>query len=198
MRYAWCLMAAAMFALPAGSRAGQNAQRQDQKQTQAAAQPATAHQDPLVEAARKAREERKKAPKAAMVFTNDNIPKAGGVSSVGTAPPAANHSGAKAAATSASSAKGEKAWREKFARLHKKLEQDQAELSIMQRELGVLNLQNYSNPVQAMHQQLTRQDINEKTAAIAQKKKDIQADEQAIADAQQELRQSGGDPGWAR
>ena len=68
----------------------------------------------------------------------------------------------------------------------------------MQRELGVLNLQYYNDPVKAMQQDLTRSDINEKTAKIAAKEKEIEADRQAISDAEDDLRQAGGDPGWAR
>jgi hypothetical protein len=68
----------------------------------------------------------------------------------------------------------------------------------MQRELGVLDVQYYNNPVQAMQQELTRSDINDKTSKIDAKKKDIEADQQAIDDAEDELRKAGGDPGWAR
>jgi hypothetical protein len=68
----------------------------------------------------------------------------------------------------------------------------------MQRELAVLDLQNYSDPVKAMQQNLTRGDINDKTAKIAAKQKEIDADKQAISDAEDDLRKAGGDPGWAR
>ena len=92
----------------------------------------------------------------------------------------------------------EKAWRAVFARLRHKLEQDKAELEIMQRELGVLDVQNYSDPVKAMQQGYPRSDINDKTDRIEEKKKAIEADQQALADAEDELRRAGGDPGWAR
>ena len=49
-----------------------------------------------------------------------------------------------------------------------------------------------------MQQQLTRSDINEKTAEIDAKQKEIEADQQAIDDAEDDLRKAGGDPGWAR
>jgi len=45
---------------------------------------------------------------------------------------------------------------------------------------------------------LTRADINKKTSDIDAKQKQIQADQQAIDDATDELRKSGGDSGWAR
>jgi hypothetical protein len=59
-------------------------------------------------------------------------------------------------------------------------------------------VQYYNDPVKAMQQQLSRDDINKKTADIDAKKKQIEADQQAIDDAQDELRKSGGDPGWGR
>jgi hypothetical protein len=164
-------------------------------------------EDALVAAARKAREQKKEqaGAKPSRVFNNDNIPTTGGVSAVGQNPPAADgtDAAAGAAATPApgagtSSGSDEKTWRKRFADLRKKLEQDQDELNIMQRELGVLDVQNYSDPVKAMQQQYSRSDINEKTAKIEDKKKAIEADQQAIADAEDELQKAGGDPGWAR
>src|SRR5277367_4142109 len=91
--------------------------------------------DPLVAAARKAREQKKDqaGAKPARVFNNDNIPTQGGVSAVGenaAAPDAAAGDAAAAGNASApassgtSAAAGEKAWRKRFARLRKKLEQD--------------------------------------------------------------------------
>jgi hypothetical protein len=160
--------------------------------------------DPLVAAARKAREQRKDqaGAKPARVFTNDNIPTQGGVSAVGVAPAADNADGTGAAAAAASdkpaAAAGESAWRERFAHLRKKLEQDQTDLDLMQRELGVLDVQYYNDPVKSMQQGYSRSDINEKTDKIEAKKKTIEADEQAITDAEEELQRAGGDPGWAR
>jgi hypothetical protein len=164
--------------------------------------------DPLVAAARKAREQRKDqaSAKPARVFTNDNIPTQGGVSAVGVAPAADNADGAGAAAAGTAApasdkpaaAAGESAWRERFAHLRKKLEQDQADVDLMQRELGVLDVQYYNDPVKSMQQGYSRSDINEKTDKIEAKKKAIEADEQAISDAEEELQRSGGDPGWAR
>ena len=165
------------------------------------------HEDALVAAARKAREEKKDqaGAKPARVFDNDNIPTQGGVSSVGQNTPAAEEThaatgaaGAPASRASASASSDEKTWRQRFATLRKKLEQDQTDLDIMQRELGVLDVQNYSDPVKAMQQEYSRSDINEKTDKIEAKKQAIEADQQAIANAEDELKKAGGDPGWAR
>src|SRR5580700_11252997 len=157
-------------------------------------------EDALVAAARKAREQKKDqaGAKPPRVFNNDNIPTAGGVSAVGQTSPAADGTdaaagaaGAPAAATGASAGADEKTWRKRFADLRKKLEQDQT-------ELGVLDVQYYNDPVKGMQQGYSRSDINEKTDKIESKKQAIAADQQAIADAEDELQKAGGDPGWAR
>ncbi|MGA8552984.1 MAG: hypothetical protein WB630_01085 [Candidatus Acidiferrales bacterium] len=164
-----------------------------------------APEDPLAAAARKAREQKKDQMKPARVFDNDNIPKQGGISSVGsssstpsTASAGSSDSGASSAAGGPPSAKDEKGWRDKFAKLRHKLDEDQQELALMQRELGVLDVQYYNSPMEGMQQGLTRSDINEKTDKIEAKKKQIEADQQAISDGEEQLRQAGGDPGWAR
>lgn len=164
-------------------------------------------EESLVAAARKAREQKKDqaGAKPPRVFNNDNIPTTGGVSAVGQNPAAADGTdaaagaaGASAPVASGSSGSDEKTWRKRFADLRKKLEQDQDELSIMQRELGVLDVQYYNDPVKSMQQGYSRSDINEKTDKIEAKKKAIEADQQTIADAEDELQKAGGDPGWAR
>jgi hypothetical protein len=177
---------------------------------QIAPAPAT---DSLAAAARRAREARKDQAQAkpATVFDNDNIPTQGGVSAVGQAGEAANadgsavdagaSSGSAGAAAAPSATPGpndEKAWRETFAKLRKKLQQDQDAADVMQRELGVLDVQYYNDPNKALQQNLTRSDINEKTAKIDAAKAKIAADNQAISDAEDQLRRAGGDIGWSR
>jgi|SRR5580658_2347359 hypothetical protein len=214
-----CAAVAAFLLIPASVLAQQQNQNQGQQgptsqpaSSQTAAQSSAqsaepAPVDPLAAAARKAREQKKDQPKPARVFDNDNIPTQGGVSSVGSAPAGepteggatAESGGAEASSkTAAPSGNDEKAWRERFARLRKKLEQDQADLEIMQRELGVLDVQYYNDPMKGMQQGYTRSDINEKTAKIDEKKKQVEADQQALSGAEDELRRSGGDIGWAR
>jgi hypothetical protein len=205
--------AAAIFAIPSISwcqKADPNAGPQGQTQTsgQSSSTPAAngatttttqapaPQQESLADAARKAREAKKDAPKPTKVFDNDNIPASGGISTVG-AQKESDEGGAGAKETGAAP-NSEKAWRDKFAQLRAKLARDQQDLAVMQRELGVLDVQNYSDPVKAMQQELTREDINKKTADIAAKSEAIKADQQAIDDAEDELRKSGGDSGWAR
>lgn len=183
-----------------GGASGSQGQAQTTAQSSTTASSGT-QQESVAEAARKARDAKKEQPpKAAKVFDNDNLPTTGGVS---TAKAEVKEGDAAATDQAASAEKkagalDEKAWREKFAMLRSKLARDQQDLEVMQRELGVLNLQNYSDPVKGMQQDLTRGDINKKTADIDAKQKQIQADQQAIDDAEDQLRKSGGDSGWAR
>ena len=179
--------------------AGANSQDNDSSQTSPSSdsttpQPITAAS--VAAAARKAREQKKDSSKSIKVFTNDNIPSTGGGSALGIASAAPATAGGAASSTPATA--DEKAWREKFADLHHKLDQDKENLEVMQRELGVLDVQYYNDPVKAMQQQYSREDINKKTAAIDAKKKEIDGDQQAIDDAEDALRKAGGDPGWAR
>jgi len=205
---------AAFFALPATTWARQQdpaaAQHASQGQTTPApgsgTQAAASQPDKIADVARRAREQKKDAGKPARTFDNDTLPGAGqrGVSTVGAATPApssaqaAPSSGQSPAAPAPATPNNEKAWRERFAKLRDKLQRDQQDLQVMQRELGVLNLQEYNDPMKALQQKYTRSDINKKTADIEAKKKDIEADEQAISDAEDELRKAGGDAGWAR
>src|SRR5271157_619379 len=107
---------------PAASGSAQSAQNPPQKP------------DPIVEAARRSREQKKETTKPAKVFDNDNISGKGGVSYVGETTPAPTGEGAaKAEAAAKTSQNEEKTWRERFAKLRQKLQQDQAELDIMQR-----------------------------------------------------------------
>jgi len=183
-------LAVVAFVPAASARQSSSSQQSSQSSQQ---------EDPLAAAARKAKEQQSHE-KRAKVFTNDNLPTDGVVSTVGVAPAATSKSSpnGKAPAAAASAAQGEQYWRDKFASLNKKLEQDQAELDVMQRELGQLNLQNYSDPNKAMQQGYSRTDIDKQTTEISAKQKEIEADRQAISDAETDLRKSGGDSGWAR
>jgi chromosome segregation ATPase len=159
--------------------------------------------DPVAEAARKTRAEQKAESKPKKVFTNDDIPSA----PASTATPAQNNdqSAAKPGAT-ASGKKGdskpqvkdETYWRARFKEIHDKISQTQQELDVLQRELNKDSVQYYSDPQKALMQQYDRSDINEKNAKIDAKKKELDALNQKLSDTEDELRQSGGDPGWAR
>jgi hypothetical protein len=205
-RTLWLSAAVVVFAASGVVRAQAQSQSQTSSQASQTAAPAAApQQDPLAEAARKAREQKKDAPKAAKVFTNDDIPTQGAVSTIGSSP--ADTSTETSSDTSASTpapaaANDEKTWKDKFAELRHKLEQDQAELDVLQRESGVSMLQYYGgDPQKAAQDQNSQQPLGEayqkKISKIDAKKKEVEADQQAISDAEDELRKAGGDPGWA-
>src|SRR5207248_3783343 len=93
------------------------------------------------------------------------------------------------------SAKDEPAWRAKFAAARKILAQDTKEVDVLQREYN-LKLQQYSqDPNWAMHQQNSREDINKTQSDIEAKKQEVEKDKQALAELEDELRKSGGEPG---
>lgn len=192
----WLAVLAAIFIFAGTSRSQQSGQNQSQDQSAQASAP---QQDPLAEAARRAKEQKKEESKAPKVFTNDNLPTDATISLVGTttAPPPDKSTDtvpAKAPAVSE-----EQIWRDKFATLNHKLDQDQSELDVLQRELGVLRTQYYGgDPMKGLQQGLTQGDITAKTDKIDAKKKDVEADQQAISDAESDLQKAGGDPGWAR
>jgi hypothetical protein len=172
-------------------------------------------QESVADAARKAQAAKKTPAKPAIVLTNDNLDTIKGtISVVGQEPaPPADHAATsddktKAAPTDekgkpapaaekAPPAKDEAYWRKAFADARKKAADDAHELDVLQREYNLKQQQYYSDPNTAMKEQFNRQDltdtktkIDDKTAAVAQ-------DNQAISDLQDQLRQAGGDPGWA-
>ena len=91
-----------------------------------------------------AREQKKDTPKTSKVFTNDNIPHRVGFRRLATAPRLRPTD--RAPRYPNVHGTDEKMWRDRFATLRHKLEQDQADLDMMQREIGVLDVQNYSDP----------------------------------------------------
>jgi hypothetical protein len=209
-RILWCAAVPVFFVIPARGwgqqtgpkAAGSSPQTQTDSQSPtaatASAETSAPQQDSIAEAARKLREQKKDVPKTATVFTNDNLPTQGGISSVGQGSEAAAPSDGSAIPSGAPTGKDEKMWRDKFAQLHHKLEQDQANRDVMQRELGVDNVQFYTDPVKGLQQSYTNGDIYKKRTDIEQMDKQIAVDQQAITDAEEELRKSGGDSGWSR
>jgi hypothetical protein len=199
MRKVQILVTSALFALfLAGS--GTLAQ-QDQTQSGSG--------DPVADAARKAREAKKTAPKPKKVFTDDDIsskPEAeapapatsAGSQGSATTPPEAPAKQAKAAAGPAEDPNSEAAWRKRFAAQRRKISDAEEELSVLQREAAKADLQYYSDPQKAMNEQFTRNEINEKNEKIAAKKKQIDDLKQQLSDMEDQLRAAGGDAGWAR
>ena len=94
--------------------------------------------------------------------------------------------------------KSEAYWRKRFQTIRDKIDTAQKELDILQRELDKDQVQYYSDPQKALMQQYNRSDINDKTAKIDAKKKEIDGLNQQLTDLEDDLRKAGGDPGWAR
>ena len=170
--------------------------------------------DPVADAARKAREEKQKkdAQKPKKVYTDDDVkpatpdkPEVQNASAAGAAA-----SGADAAAVSGTQKpddgknaekedpNGEKAWRRRFAEQHKKIADAEKQIEILQRELEKSSVQYYADPTKAMNEQNNRAEINDKTAKIDAKKKELAQLQQQLDDMEADLRKAGGDPGWAR
>jgi hypothetical protein len=165
-------------------------------------------QESVADAARKAREERKTAPKAKIVLDDDNLDTIKGSISVVGQQPAPPEDQTKTAAgdkTKAGApgddkkpaAKGEEYWRQRFADANKKLADDMHELDVDQRDYNLKQQQYYSDPNTALKEQYNRQDLNDLKKAIDDKTATITQDKQDISDLEDELRKAGGDPGWA-
>ena len=92
----------------------------------------------------------------------------------------------------------EKYWRTRFAQAYAKLRAAEKELDVLQREWARLQKQHYDDPNKALREQYTRKEINERATLIEEKKKDILRCKQDISDLEDDLRRSGGLPGWAR
>jgi chromosome segregation ATPase len=155
--------------------------------------------DDVAVAARKAREQQKAAPKPKKVLTNDDMPSAPADTKSGDAA-AAKTDDQKAAAPGekADDPNSEAAWRKRFQQLHDKIATAQQDLDVLERELNKDQVQYYTDPQKAMQQQHDRSDVNDHLAKIDAKKKEIESLNQQLSDMEDQLRKSGGDPGWAR
>lgn len=164
--------------------------------------------DPVADAARKAREQKKVAPKPKKVFTDDDVkpadqPTPPAAPGQATANPGEVKLDKPQAAAGQDEApkedpNSEKAWRKRFADQRKKISDSEQELDVLQREAQKADLQYYSDPQKAMNEQFTRNEINEKNVKIEAKKKQLADLRQQLSDMEDQLRASGGDPGWAR
>jgi len=163
--------------------------------------------DPVADAARKAREEKKNAAKPKKVYTDDDVKPATAAATAATPAPS-DTSGAAATGTAGQQKtddgkpkedpNGEKAWRKRFKEQRDKLTKAETELDVLQRESQKSQVQYYPDPQKALSEQNTRKDVNEKNAKIAAKQQEIAQLKQGLEDMETQLRKSGGDPGWAR
>jgi hypothetical protein len=160
--------------------------------------------DPVADAARRAREQQKNAPKPKKVYTDDDIKPATPSADAQAATAQAGQPGGAAQTTPANgqSAAGkddaETAWKKRFQEQHNRIAAAEKELDILQRESEKAQVQYYNDPQKALTEQFTRKDINDKNAKIDQKKLEIANLKKQLGEMEDELRKSGGDPGWAR
>jgi len=165
-------------------------------------------QESVADAARKAQADKKTAPKAKMVIDNDNLGTlTGTVNVVGQEPAPPGDQAKKPAAddktpptvspTGKPPVKDEAYWRQKFADANKKLADDTHELDIMQREYNLKQEQFYTDPMASLKQEYSRSDLNDSKAKIDEKTTLVAQDKTDLANLEDELRQAGGDPGWA-
>jgi hypothetical protein len=164
-------------------------------------------QGSVADAARRAQAEKKTAPKAKLTIDNDNLGTlTGTINVVGESPASPDDQSKKEAEDKTKAGapgekkaeQGEAYWREKFAAANKKLTDDAHELDIDQREFNLKQEQYYADPMAALKQDYSRQDINDSRAKIDTKTADVAQDKVDISNLEDELRQAGGDPGWAR
>ena len=106
--------------------------------------------------------------------------------------------GAATTGAAADDPKSEAYWRKKFKAVRDKIANSEKELDVLQRELNKDQVQYYNDPQKALMQQYDRKDINERTAKVDAKKKEIEDLKKQMSDMEDELRKAGGDPGWAR
>jgi hypothetical protein len=162
--------------------------------------------DPVADAARKAREDKKNAAKPKKVYTDDDVKPAAAATTATAAPSDAGGAAAAGAAGSQKTDEGganedpnsEQAWRKRFKEQRDKLAKAETELDVLQREAQKAQLEYYPDPQKALTEQNTRKDVNDKMAKIAAKKQEIAQLKQGLEDMEVALRKSGGDPGWAR
>ncbi len=168
----------------------------------------------LAEAARKARADRAKMAGKVPMFTNDNIPKSGGLSVAGSVAMAAGKSGGEGAAAegeggaAAEQADKEKkcdeqCWRGKFAEKRTKIKDAEAEADVLQREFNLARIQYDSDPNAAMRDQYSNntsggRELQDLLNRINNKKADIDRMKQELSALEDDLRKSGGQSGWAR
>jgi hypothetical protein len=160
--------------------------------------------DAVADAARKAREQKKKeTAKPKRVYTDEDVNHITweAPASTATTEPGAERS-AKTNSTQTTQEVGkpeespEVVWRKRFKDAYANLARAEKELDVLQREDNKAQLQYYPDPQKALKEQYSRKEINEKDTKIAAKKLEVERLKQQISDMQDELRKAGGDPGW--
>ncbi len=152
--------------------------------------PATGRQqeDPLAAAAAKAREQQKKDGKAPKVWSNDNLPTAGGISVVGQTPAAAAAADSARAPGTAPEARANspELSRDQLAGLYGNLESAKQEIASLKTDLDI-SQRKYVLDQQSYYGQTDYASDKAGAAALSDEKDQIDAKQQEIADAQKHL-----------
>src|SRR6267143_6658490 len=150
--------------------------------------------DPVADAARKAREKKKDAPKPKKIYTDDDVKKsapepapaaAPGVAGDTVAATAAQAAGGTAKtgdATKTEDPNGQAAWRRRFKAQRDKIAKLMKEVDILGRELEKAQMEYYPDPQKALTQQNSRAEIDAITAKIDAKKKELDQLKQELDD----------------
>jgi phage-related minor tail protein len=193
------IVAISLFWAGLASSGGVSIAQQDQSQTGSG--------DPVAEAARRARAQKKDAPKPKKVITDDDIapkpaPEPAPAAATGVNPEQAaadvNPKPAIDGTDQKPDSSSEAYWRKRFAAQRKKISDVEQEIDVLQREAQKADVQYYSDPQKAMHEQFSRKEINDKNDKITAKKKELADLRQQLSDLEDELHRAGGDSGWAR
>ena len=152
--------------------------------------------DPVADAARKAREDKKNATKPKKVFTDDDVKSAASTGEKPTGTPAGDQKTDDAGKTPSSNS--EAAWRKRFKEQRDRIAKAELELDVLQRESDKAQIQYYGDPQKAMQEQNSRKEINDKKAKIDAKQAELVQLKAGLDDLEDQLRKAGGDPGWAR
>jgi hypothetical protein len=157
-------------------------------------------QESVADAARKAQAAKKNAAPAKMTLDNDTLDTLKGtVNVVGDAGNAAANQAKGGDSTGAPKgpAKDEAYWRKAFANAYQKLADDSKELDITQRERNLNQEQYYADPMAGLKQNYSRQNLNDEKAKVDDLTAKVAQDKADISQLEDELRQAGGEPGWA-
>jgi hypothetical protein len=96
---------------------------------------------------------------------------------------------------------GEKYFRKQMGKLSDRLETDRRELDVLEQKLGQGQMMYYPNPNRGLYQEsgpTAMSDVHTLQDQVAEKKKDIERDQEAIENLREQLRREGGDSGWLR
>ena len=159
--------------------------------------PAQQDQESVADAARKAQAARKTSPPPKLVVDNDSLGSLKGTINVVGETPSPDQTKTDNQGKSKGPAKDEAYWRAKFADAYGKLADDSKELDITQRERNLNQEQYYANPMATLQQEYSRKDLNDAKAKIDDLNARVAQDKTNISNLEDELRQSGGEPGWA-